>query len=105
MKERGICVLAARPDAALSRSLKDLSFEVAKFAGFQWVRFNPDVNYLGKAAPMTLVPESPVNEWQYLDAHIDRCRRHGMKLLLTLAKPPNSGDNAGWIVHRQWHDL
>lgn len=94
MTHRGVGVLASRPDSAVSRTLKDLSFEVAKYAGFGFVRFNPDVNFLGEIDPGSLVPDA---KWEYFDAHIDRCRRHGLEILLTLAKPPNSGDNALWI--------
>lgn len=65
---RGIGVLAARPDSEVTRSLKDLSFEVAKFAGF--VRFNPDVNFLGEIDPGTLVPDA---KWEYFDAHGASC--------------------------------
>ena len=91
MAERGIGVLACQPNVDEGDLLrKDLSFQVAKFSGFGWVRFNPDVNYLGGEGPNVTVDEE---RWEFLDWHVDRCRRNAHRILLTLAVPPSGN---GW---------
>ncbi len=47
MATRGIGVLAAQTDVSISVVRKDQSFQTAKFTGFKWVRFNPNIGMLG----------------------------------------------------------
>ncbi|MBX7133363.1 MAG: hypothetical protein K1X67_11880 [Fimbriimonadaceae bacterium] len=88
MAIRGIGVLAAQSDENIPILRKDRSFQTAKFAGFRWVRFNPDVGMLGSGGPgLVAIPL-----WVELDRHIERCRRYDFNILLTLAVPPSNGD-------------
>lgn len=87
MKEarRGVCVAPAR--AAYDRLFRDSTLIGAKRLGFEIARFNPGIGDLLPDGPGT-VPET---SWAVLDNHVHQCIRHGLDILLTLARPPAGG--------------
>lgn len=93
MATRGIGVLAAQTDVSIPVVRKDQSFQTAKFTGFKWVRFNPNIGMLGSEGAYVPVDSTL---WKPLDRHVERCRRSDLSILLTLAVPPNHDDNGFW---------